>query len=345
MSAEVEGMQPPLLPSNEPRRLAGLRALDLLDTPADERFDRITRIARALFKVPIALISLVDENRQWFKSRQGLTVCETSRDISFCGHAILENKVLWVEDARHDPRFHDNPLVTGQLGLRFYAGYPIRTTDGNCIGTLCIIDTSPRPFSAEHLSLLSDLGRLAARELESSPADAVRVELAGKTPAERKQFIDTVTGVWNREGMLEIMRVSLAECAGKKQPATILLVELDIIAKMSEQFDAAGHDKIVAEIAQVLRSSIQSHDTIGRTRGEQFAVLLRGLSIQSAAARVAEIKKNLDANPVLEAIGVRLHVGHTCTIPETATPDVEAELEAARNSLARARRVKAATRG
>jgi diguanylate cyclase (GGDEF)-like protein len=144
--------------------------------------------------------------------------------------------------------------------------------------------------------------------------------------------------------MLEILRVSLAECAGKKQTATILLVELDIIAKMSEQFDAAGHDKIVAEIAQVLRSSIQSHDTIGRTRGEQFAVLLRGLSIQSAAARVAEIKKKLDANPVLESIGVRLHVGHTCTIPETATPDVEAELEAARNSLARARRVKAATR-
>ncbi len=169
---------------------------DLLDTPADERFDRITRIARALFKVPIALISLVDENRQWFKSRQGLTVCETSRDISFCGHAILENKVLWVEDARHDPRFHDNPLVTGQLGLRFYAGYPIRTTDGNCVGTLCIIDTSPRPFSAEHLSLLSDLGRLAARELESSPADAVRVELAAQQSV--APFLDRCESIGKR---------------------------------------------------------------------------------------------------------------------------------------------------
>ncbi|MCY2959028.1 MAG: GAF domain-containing protein [Planctomycetota bacterium] len=335
-------MQTPPFPPDEFERLAALRALDVLDTPSEERFDRITRLAKALFKVPIALISLVDSDRQWFKSRQGLLACETSREISFCGHAILEDKVLWVEDARLDKRFRDNPLVTGDLGIRFYAGYPIRTTGGQCIGTLCVIDNKPRPFSHGELAMLSDLGQMAGRELESFQVGTIRLELADRSVEERKHLIDGVSGLWNREGMLAILHESLADCARKKLPATIILVEVDIGAKATGIWSGAGRDQCVAEIAQVLRGSINSYDSIGRTRDEQFAVLLRGIPAQAASARVVELRKKLDENQVLDSIGVRLHIGHTCVPADHPSVDVEAELESARRALARERRAAAA---
>ncbi|MFM5486675.1 GAF domain-containing protein, partial [Aeromonas veronii] len=118
-------MQSPVVPDNERLRLDALRRLAILDSPAEERFDRITRMARNMFDVPIALVSLVDENRQWFKSCCGLPVLETPRDISFCGHAILGEELFVVEDAAQDPRFSDNPLVTGEPHIRFYAGHPL----------------------------------------------------------------------------------------------------------------------------------------------------------------------------------------------------------------------------
>jgi GAF domain-containing protein len=143
-------MLTPELPHDELDRLRNLRALDVLDTPAEERFDRITRIARALFHAPIALVSLVDEHRQWFKSRQGLLACETPREISFCGHAILQENALWIEDARQDVRFQDNPLVTGPLGLRFYVGAPLVTRAGHALGTLCIIEGCAKEVRPRH---------------------------------------------------------------------------------------------------------------------------------------------------------------------------------------------------
>src|SRR5437660_3237533 len=118
-------MIPPALPADEPERLAALQALNVLDTPPEERFDRITRVAGRLFGVPIALVSLVDASRQWFKSVQGLAERETAREVSFCGHAILGDDAFVVPDARSDPRFADNPLVTGPLQVRFYAGQPL----------------------------------------------------------------------------------------------------------------------------------------------------------------------------------------------------------------------------
>lgn len=155
----------PPIPENEAERLASLCALDILDTPAEERFDRITRIARRLFDVPIALISLVDADRQWFKSSQGLPVSETPRNISFCGHAILGPDTFYVPDALHDPRFVDNPLVTGDPNIRFYAGAPLEVSAELRIGTLCIIDSRPRKLSAQDLDDLRQLADWAQDEV------------------------------------------------------------------------------------------------------------------------------------------------------------------------------------
>lgn len=136
-------MQIPAKPADEPARLDALRALNILDTSPEERFDRLTRLAKRLFDVPIALVSLVDVDRQWFKSCVGLDASETPRDISFCGHAIVGDEILMIRDTLVDERFHDNPLVTGAPHIRFYAGCPLRVPNGSKIGTLCLIDADP----------------------------------------------------------------------------------------------------------------------------------------------------------------------------------------------------------
>lgn len=157
-------MKTPDFPPDESHRLSALDELALLDTPPEERFDRLTRLAARALNAPIALVSLIDRHRQWFKSRHGLEAPETARDISFCGHAILREETLVIENALNDERFHDNPLVTGDPSIRFYAGAPLHDHHGHRVGTLCIIDRKPRSFTNEEQTILRDLANLVERE-------------------------------------------------------------------------------------------------------------------------------------------------------------------------------------
>jgi PAS domain S-box-containing protein len=182
------------VPLDEARRLEALRNLNILDTPAEERFDRITRLAQHLFHVPIALVSLIDKDRQWFKSRQGLEAHETPRDLAFCAHAILGPETMVVPDARLDPRFQANPLVTSDPNIRFYAGRPLATLDGSRVGTLCLIDNQPRQLNDDEKQVLSDLGALVENELNVVTLEAMNRELrlaraaleAGKVELEKR---------------------------------------------------------------------------------------------------------------------------------------------------------------
>ena len=131
----------------------------MLDTPPDAALDELTQLAARIFQVPIALVSLLDEQRQWFKSRVGVAVAQTPRALAFCDHAMRESGVTVVADARNDPRFRDNPLVHGQAGMRFYAGAPLRTPEGHALGTLCVIDREPRQFTEHECAALAVLSR------------------------------------------------------------------------------------------------------------------------------------------------------------------------------------------
>ena len=154
-------------PANEKQRLEALRGLDILDTPAEQAFDDLVRLALYICETPIAAVSFIDKDRQWFKSKVGLSVPETKRDISFCAHALtLPNEMLIVPDASLDPRFSDNPLVTGEPKVRFYAGAPLVTEDGLVLGTLCVIDHVPKELTAEQTKALSTLRNQVMRELE-----------------------------------------------------------------------------------------------------------------------------------------------------------------------------------
>jgi len=160
------------LPPNEAQRLQALRALNLLDTPPEERFDRIIRLAVRILGVPIAFVSLVDENRQFLKSCHGLTIRETSRDVSLCAHTILDQKPLIVPDAKSDARFADNIFVTGEPHVRFYAGHPIAAPDGSLVGSLCVADRKPRIPSDEDVQILRDLALIVQSELCAGEVDS-----------------------------------------------------------------------------------------------------------------------------------------------------------------------------
>ncbi len=153
------------IPKDDTERLAALHALDLLDTPPEERFDRITRLLSLVMRVPMAFLSLVDADRQWFKSSCGLSTPQTPRAVSFCGHAILSDEAMVVPDAIKDERFRDNPLVTGEPRIRFYAGHPLHGPGGHKVGSLCIADTRPRTLRGDELEALGEMARVVEREL------------------------------------------------------------------------------------------------------------------------------------------------------------------------------------
>jgi PAS domain S-box-containing protein len=174
-------MVPAGLPANERQRLDALHSFEILDTQAEEAFDRFTRIAARMIGVPIALVSLVDEARQWFKSHHGIAATETPRDWAFCAYAIQDDKILVVDDASKDPRFADNPLVTGVPDIRFYAGAPLRTRDNFNIGTLCVIDPQPRRgLTPDQQELLADLADAVVNQLylHKTTADLQKSQLA-----------------------------------------------------------------------------------------------------------------------------------------------------------------------
>ena len=158
------------IPPDEERRLASLRALSILDTDREERFDRITRLASALFDAPIALVSLVDGDRQWFKSCYGVDMRETSRDAAFCSYVVYDREPMIVPDTFLDARFADNPLVLNEPRIRFYAGCPLILNDGACIGSLCVIDTRPRSLEGPDLARLRDLADLVVQEIRGIEA-------------------------------------------------------------------------------------------------------------------------------------------------------------------------------
>ncbi len=187
-------MKKPDIPRDEEARLNTLRSLNILDTPSEERLDCLTRIAKRQFGVPIALVSLVDEDRQWFKSCLGLSVRETPRDISFCGHSILNNEILVIPDTTKDERFADNPLVTNEPKIRFYAGCPLEFMDGSRLGTLCIIDQQPRNLSDDNLKTLKDLASIAERELAIETTSRAKSEFLAHMSHELRTPLNAILG-------------------------------------------------------------------------------------------------------------------------------------------------------
>jgi diguanylate cyclase (GGDEF)-like protein len=264
-------------PENEKQRINTLKSLNILDTSAEERFDRLTRLAKRMFNVPIALVSLVDTDRQWFKSCIGLNESEAPRDISFCGHAILSEGVFIVEDAQNDERFADNPFVINSPSVRFYAGYPLKHVDGSKLGTLCIIDTKPRRFCDEDYEVLKDLAELVEQEL-------IAVQLA---------IFDDLTNISNRRGFMLLAEKSLKLCAREQTPISLVFFDLNDFKTINDRFGHDEGDKALITFSEIMSRTFRDSDVFARLGGDEFVVLLTGTSAKRVSETVLRFKNLL----------------------------------------------------
>lgn len=244
--------------NTEQRRLASLHSLNLLDTPGDERFDRITLMAKRFFNVPIALVSLIDADRQWFISRSGLDQQETPRSESFCTHTIEGSRVMVIEDATVDQRVAHLNAVSGPDAIRFYAGYPLRAPDGNRVGTLCVIDTQPRHFSGSDIDLITHLGKMVEQELAIEQAVAT----------------DTLTGALNRPTFERQAGAVLNVCQRLSLSSTLVLVCFDSLRSINQSSGREAGDSSLIQLYQILRDSFSDTDLIGRYSGDDFIILV-----------------------------------------------------------------------
>ena len=270
-------MQKPGIPKDEEARLKDLRSLNILDTSEEERFDRLTRLAKRMFDVPVALVSLVDENRQWFKSCVGLDVKETPRDISFCGHTILGDEVFIIPDATKDERFADNPLVLGEPHIRFYAGYPLRYLDGSKLGTLCIISPQPKVLNEKDIESFKDLAELAERELNA-------VQLA---------TLDELTKISNRRGFIILSQNSLDLCIRQKIPASLVFIDLNKFKSINDNFGHVEGDKALIIFAEQMIHAFRDSDVIARLGGDEFVALLTDTSYEQAEEIIIRLEKSI----------------------------------------------------
>lgn len=306
-------MQAPAIPDDEARRLAALESTGALFTPAEERFDRVTRLAAKLLGTPIALVSLVADRVQWFKSAQGLDLPETPREVSFCGHAILGEETFVVEDALDDPRFDDNPLVTGEPNIRFYAGHPLRAVDGQRVGTLCVIDRRPKHLGPDEHQILRDLAAIAESELQRGQMNETHRQLMYEIDQwKRKAAIDGLTRLWNRSAIGDLAAAEIGR-ARRGSPLCLAIIDADHFKGIN---DGHGHlvgDAVLIELAARIRRALRDYDAVGRYGGEEFVAVLPKCDLDTARqvcerirARVAEAPFDTGAGalPVTVSIGV-----------------------------------------
>jgi len=306
-------MQAPALALHEPERLAALASYAVLDTPAEEAFDALTRLVANLLDVPISLVSLVDMERQWFKSRHGIDVIETARDVSFCGHVVAHDQPLVVEDTLRDQRFSDNPLVSGPAGVRFYAGYPLRTTEGHVLGTLCAIDVRPRVLKPQQLEILKILADEVMARLELRR----KQRLLGEALADLARSNATLARLNDEKSKLlgmaaHDLRNPIASIQG--HAALLLEVELDAeqrrralesIGRVSRQMlvmvnDLLDVSAIESGRLELRRERCALHELLGQ-RVEFFRLLAARKSI-SIATRIGEVAAELDPQRIEQVI-------------------------------------------
>jgi len=282
---------------DELQRLETLRALKILDSAPEERFDRLTRMARRMFSVPISLVSLVDKDRLWCKSVQGIDITELPRQGSLCGEAILGDELFLVPDAHVDERFKNSPLVTNDPHIRFYAACPLKVANGYNMGTLCLIDSKPRDLNPEDRELLIDLASMAEQEIAA-------VQLS---------TLDELTMISNRRGFVLLALHSLNLCKRNAQSATLILFDLDDFKPINDQFGHTEGDRALIAFSNILKQEFRDSDIFARIGGDEFVALLNGTGEDEILEVLMRFSKAVDSYNTKAARGydIRYSAGYT----------------------------------
>lgn len=321
-------MAAPVIP-NEERRLAALGEYAVLDTAAEQAYDDIVRLAAFVCETPIALVSLIDRERQWFKARTGLAAGETPREHAFCAHAIARpDGVMIVPDASRDERFAANPLVTGDPSIRFYAGVPLVTPTGEALGTLCVIDRAPRTLQPEQLEVLRALSRQVMAQLELrrsigtlEAAVAERDVYLEQLERYQRQLeqsqihldaqssTDALTGVKNRRALERLLEEETSRAARGGTPLSVALLDVDRFKLYNDSFGHPAGDDVLRAVAQVLQQAVRPYDVVARYGGEEFALVLPATGADGALVIAERCRRALQRavwphRPVTASFGV-----------------------------------------
>lgn len=278
----------------EAQRLDVLAELDILDTPRELAFDRLTTLCRKMFRVPMSTLTLIDGHRQWFKAAEGMENRETARGPALCNYAIAQHDPLVIPDTLRDPRLTDNVFVRGKPFIRFYAGVQLRIS-GATIGTLCAMDTSPREFDADDLGMLVDLAAIAVDELKLRTL-SMQDSLTGTSS--RRAF----RGEGERLCALAVRHLSPLACA---------VLDVDHFKSVNDTYGHAVGDMVLAAVADAARGALRGSDVIGRLGGEEFGILLPHTGLNQAMGVLEKVRAAIAATPIATPAGT-IHV--TCSL-------------------------------
>ena len=272
-------IEPPV-PENELKRLSALVSLDILDTYSEKIYDDITHAVCAAFGMPISLISLVDSDRQWFKSKVGIDSQETSRSISFCAHVTASNKPLIVEDALEDDRFQDNPLVTSSPNIRSYLGMPLTVADDITLGTLCVIGTEPRIFKEHEIQLLAHLRDVVVKIIKFRD----------------DSLTDPMTGLFNRR-MFAIMSDKIISANTREHTTfSLILFDVDRFKNINDSYGHDAGDSTLIHLSKKLHEVMRREDLIFRLGGDEFAIVSPHCELQHAYMLAERLRAEVEQN-------------------------------------------------
>ena len=343
------------LPANEVKRLHALHRLDLLDTEPEPAFDDLTMLAAQICGTPIALVSLVDAERQWFKSRCGLQVCETSREVSMCAHAFTEpDGVLVVPDAALDERFADSPLVVGEPYIRFYGGVVLWSPDQLPLGALCVIDHRPRTLDASQQRALKALARqaeaqmhlrLRVRELRETSLALQRQksrlmqqhhaleERCEQLAVEAR--VDALTGVGSRRDADHRLGDEFRVALTLNLPLSVALIDIDRFKQVNDTYGHARGDEMLRQVARKLASELRSDDYLARFGGEEFVVMLPNTPAELARKISERLRLAVETGPWQAPDELTVSIGFACA--DAHADSIEALVAAADAALYQAK--------
>ena len=301
------------MPHNEISRLKALQEYKVMDTLPEQAYDNFTKLASMICNTPIALITLLDEERQWFKSRIGLERNEIPREDAICNHTIImTDNILVVSDAAHDPRFVNNPLVALEPNIRFYAGVSLVTSSGEALGTICVMDDKPRGITQEQLDALQVLSREVMGQFElrrsistleqsmlkqenyidqlqeyQRELEKVRAEL------ENQSLTDPLTGVHNRRSFDNRFEEEFLRAQRYKVACSLILVDVDHFKQYNDTFGHTAGDEALKAVATLLKADVRIHDLVARYGGEEFAIILPNTDIKGAMVMGERFRRSI----------------------------------------------------
>ena len=287
------------LASADTLRLTELHKVDSFYTPLEERFERISRLGTSAMGVPVAGVTLISNNKQWFKSVVGWRVSELPLKDSLCLSVLDSGEPIIVPDTHKDVRFAKSRLVTAGPKFRFYAGYPMKDSDGKIIGTFCALDVKPKKVNKNLTTTLSDLGQLAEREMITADLWDAQSQLVAKLGAARRQaLLDTLTRVWNRNGGMEVLDLLLEQSKNSFEKFAVCMVDIDLFKNINDGHGHVTGDQVLRKIAASMVASVRPEDIVSRFGGDEFLVILRDAGTKICRLVADRIRGNIQAAPI-----------------------------------------------